>query len=307
MNSRQSQRPNFAIVGAPRSGTTSLARWLSEHESAFVSDPKEPFFFADDFPNLRSKQGVVDRQQYDRLWRRVDERHVAVGEASSLYLSSRFAVQRLLEYAPDIKVVAILRNPIDLAFSFYTQMVLQGFETRDFMTAWSCCDDLLSLTSQPSPDISLLDYRRIAALGGQLNRLVATVPPGQLHLILFDELLADSEETLRRLCEFLGIPAQSGRPLPRSNESRVARNPLPRLLRLPTVRRVTRRAKLILPDSAVSALRRQRDQALYLPAERVVVSDVIHEEMRQFFSDDVVQIERHLGRQLGKKWAMGVE
>src|SRR4029078_338240 len=96
-------RPNLFIVGAPRSGTTALHAYLSTHPDVFMSDPKEPMYWADDLPGaMRSSHApVATLDEYLALFAKAEPRHRVIGEASPIYLRSRSAIPRIEAFAPD--------------------------------------------------------------------------------------------------------------------------------------------------------------------------------------------------------------
>jgi hypothetical protein len=98
------RRPNFFILGAPKCGTTSLARWVGEHPSVFICPEKEPHFFNTD-DRHRGVEAIVD---YEALFSGAQEQHVAIGEASVWYLSSLEAVPNILRYEPAAKFIVLV-------------------------------------------------------------------------------------------------------------------------------------------------------------------------------------------------------
>jgi Sulfotransferase domain len=126
------RKPNFFILGAPKCGTTSMAEWLRTHPNIFVSPNKEPNFF-----NTHDGPRLYTSDQYEALFRGANDEHVAVGEASALYLSSSEAVINIMRYKPDARFIVMVRNPAEMAPSYHAELVLHGAENvKDFVTAW---------------------------------------------------------------------------------------------------------------------------------------------------------------------------
>lgn len=140
-----SRLPNFFIAGAPKAGTTSLYGYLDQHPQIFMSAIKEPHFFAPEFQDYSAvKLGrglavdprsvreflsgdmiekrfwgiVTDWEDYVRLFANA-KTESALGEASVCYLWSPAAPERIASKIPDAKIVVMLRNPVDRAFSQY--------------------------------------------------------------------------------------------------------------------------------------------------------------------------------------------
>src|SRR4051812_47155826 len=104
--------PDYLIIGAPRSGTTALSKYLAAHPDVFLSNPKELDFFDRQEPTPDALAA------YARHFAGATADEVA-GEATPTYLHSPAAVARMAQTVPDARLVAILRNPIDRAYSHY--------------------------------------------------------------------------------------------------------------------------------------------------------------------------------------------
>ncbi len=129
--------PNFVVIGSSRSGTTSLYHHLMEHPQVYVTPVLEPRFFAfegDDLDyrgpgdHLLKERVVTTAADYVALFDAVVA-EPAVGEISPAYLSSASAPHRIRHYAPNAKIIAILRNPVERAISSFRLEQLDGFET----------------------------------------------------------------------------------------------------------------------------------------------------------------------------------
>ena len=195
--------PNFFIIGAPKCGTTSLSVYLSEHPEVVMSHPKEPHYFSTDIENGR----MTDELKYLTCF--VQEKPpIAVGEASTLYLYSKYAIQNILEFNPNAKFIVMLRKPIDIVLSFH-QVALNYFgETEtNIETAWD-----LQIVRQNGkqipkgcPDPQLLMYGEIAKLGAQVKRLTNQVKPDQIKFIYFDEFVNKTDKVYCSVLEFLKV------------------------------------------------------------------------------------------------------
>jgi hypothetical protein len=129
------RKPDFFIVGAGRSGTTALWRYLSEHPRVFMPRVKEPRFFADDMPGLMNR--VAALEDYLALFEDATEEDVAVGEASPQHLYSRTAIRNIREFAPQARLVVMLRNPVEMARSAHAECLYWFVEDEpDFERAW---------------------------------------------------------------------------------------------------------------------------------------------------------------------------
>lgn len=138
--------PNFLIIGAAKSGTTSVYNYLKQHPEIFFSPVKEPNFFLVEnkyeewqrTPLKRelSKNFIWTLEEYLKLFDAV-KKEKAIGEASPTYLNSPEAAKNIKRYIPNAKLIAILRNNADRIFSAYTMFVRLGHEKRTFEQALS--------------------------------------------------------------------------------------------------------------------------------------------------------------------------
>src|SRR6188508_2730201 len=111
MVSKPTRTPTFMIAGAPKSGTTALYEYLQTHPQVFVTDPKEPLFFAEDVGWHRE---IVTREEYDRLFDAARPQHTAIGEASAWYLHSSVALPQIAREFPEVKLIVMLRQPAEM-------------------------------------------------------------------------------------------------------------------------------------------------------------------------------------------------
>ena len=260
-------RPNFFIVGAPKCGTTALSVYLGQHPQVFFCSPKEPYFFATDFPRHRVAENLDD---YLALFARATPEHRAIGEGSAGYLYSETAVPRILEFDSQARLIVLLRNPIDLAYSMHGQACFDGDEDEhDFPTAWNLqsereCGHQIPGTCR---QVKLLLYKKLASLGEQVARLFQVVPRQQVKVIALPELIATPRQVYDDVCEFLEIPSDGRTDFTPVNEAkrhrfralgRFARQPPQLLLRgMSTVKRALRIQRLGLIDRFLVVKRRR--------------------------------------------------
>ena len=131
------ERPDFIIVGAPKAGTTALHSALAQHPEVFTTTPKEPkYWLCGDAPpphwigpgDAHSQQEWVwRRRDYDALFRPAAG-HQVRGESTPFYLWSYPAHRRIAEHLPDVKLIAVVRDPIDRAYSNWMHLWSDGLE-----------------------------------------------------------------------------------------------------------------------------------------------------------------------------------
>jgi hypothetical protein len=299
--------PGVYLIGAPKAGTTSVAAWLAGHPDVHVSQPKEPFFWASDYPRMREHYGFADPETYSSLFR--DE--VAGGsrhrvDASTTYLYSRRAVPDILENVSDPRFLVCVRNPVDLLVSYHrTQVVALNEPEDDFARAWRRGRPAAGATN--ALDAKLLDYDTVGRQGAAVERVQRLAGPERVHVVVFDDLVAEPRGVWRRLQNFLGLdPA----PLPETSRH----NPSNKTARWKGLRRTMHRP----PAALAPAVRRLRQWArttdsaavgrakdlLWKPTERPRIDDDLRRELEATFADDVERLGRLLGRDLGG-WTRG--
>ena len=191
--------PNFFLVGAAKSGTTSLYRSLAAHPEIFLSPLKEPHFFSTfdvDRRTARLHEVVRDEQRYRELFDGATTEPV-VGEGSTSYLWDSKAPERIAQAAPGARIVAILRDPIDRAYSHYLNDVREGFETRTFLDAVR--QELEDPDVQRWPSI----YVGFGRYGEQLPRYLDRFD--DMLVLFFEDFVADAPGQTRRVFELLGV------------------------------------------------------------------------------------------------------
>ena len=219
--------PGLFIVGAPKSGTTALAQYLSEHPEIFISTPKEPHYFAYDLEGYRA---VKNEQEYAHLFLAAKEQETVLGEASVFYLSSETAIPAIRKFNPAARILVMLRNPVDMVYSLHSQLVQSGDEDElDFAIAWQKVEARLAGKDIPklAREIQVLNYRKIANYGFQISRLFNHFPREQIKIILFEDFKNRTAREYEQTLEFLELESDARTEFPVVNQ-----NTQPRLMSL---------------------------------------------------------------------------
>lgn len=293
--------PNFFIVGAPKCGTTALHRYLSPHPNIFLSRLKEPHYFAKD---LGTYPAVKTLEQYQALFADRRPEHTCVGEASVYYLRSTVAVQNIRDYNPDARLVAMLRNPVEMVYSLHSQLLYWGEESEpDFETAWRLQPrrreghDLPPRSREPS----LVQYGAIGRLGSQVERMLAIFPREQVHLIVYDDFAASPQASYDAVLRFLDVPHDGRNRFPRVNDNKRARlGWLGHLIRKPPpgLRRTYRRFKRTIGAGAFDAVKREIVTRNTVKERRSPLSPEFRAELVEEFRGEVALLSRLLDRDL---------
>lgn len=219
-------KPNFFIIGAPKCGTTALYSYLESHPNIYLPSVKEPHYFSEDLPNMRA---VDSLDEYLSLFKHSESSEKAVGEASVMYLYSEVALKKIRDFAPDAKIIVMLRNPVELVYSFHSQL-RYGFHEQKacFEEAWALQSERKNGRSLPSrqTDPALLQYKSLGELGRQVDRLLKVFPEEQIKFILFDDFKASPKQVYEETLEFLGVPFDNRADFPKVNGNKEYSSPL---------------------------------------------------------------------------------
>ena len=201
--------PNFFIIGAPKCGTSALAQYLADHDHVFFCNPKEPFYFSDDYPELSKQHEIPDDASYIALFSDADPaKHIAVGEGSTNYLASKTAIKRALEMSPDSKFIVMLRNPVHVAHAFHMEQIWDRNEDeKDFEAAWRLQDQRVKGDRIPEACLApqFLQYRDVASYADQRERFFALVPEDRRMVLFQEDLKTSPREIYVRTLTFLGL------------------------------------------------------------------------------------------------------
>jgi hypothetical protein len=277
--------PDFFIIGAQKSGTTSLHRYLQRHPDVFLSDPKEPHFFS------RPGDWPQGEEGYRALFAGAGTAK-AVGEASTTYTMYPFypeVPERLTKLVARPRLIYLLRDPVDRMRSAYQHALAGGVETRPLD---------LALRADPR-------YLLTSSYSLQLERWLARVPRERILLLDFDRLLADPIPLINQTLAFLGVDEHLTPEVPAEafNPSSTKRAPRTwwRLLgeglrraeageRLP--RQVTASERLARAAVRLDESRRPIARRPISPAE-VTVSEPLQAELRRALADDLRRLRAH--------------
>lgn len=198
--------PNFLIIGAGRSGTTSLYHYLREHPDIYMSPVKEAnFFMVTEGEKPRWGDKLIPHlpscmEDYQALFRGVSNEK-AIGEASPTYLSFPGTAERIRHCIPSSKLIAILRHPADRAYSHYLFFVRMGYERiMDFPEALQAEETRIRENWYPS-----WFYKQGGYYHAQLKHYFDVFPRHQIQVHLFDDLQNNKAGMLRDIYRFLDV------------------------------------------------------------------------------------------------------
>lgn len=286
------KKPDFFLVGAAKAGTSSLFRYLKQHPRIFIPEVKEPNYFSDD-PQVQSYNNLED---YLALYQECPPGSLA-GDASTAYLYSPNAAARIKKFQPSAKILVILRNPIDRAYSRY------WYNRRDFTEPLSFD---AALDAEPRRIAEQWNYRFHYTAEGkyfeQLQRYYYVFPKDNIEVFLFDDLIDDPLTICRQIFSFLRLQQFSPNTSRIYNPSGQYRNQwIARLIMLKFPGRTLLRR--IFPQFARSPLyARIRSLQLRALSPNLVSPPPMNEDTRaylkEYFREDVSQLSDLLERDL---------
>ena len=200
--------PNFLIVGAAKCGTSSLHNYLNQHPDVFMPSyneqgmkVKEPRFLIKDLVKDRLHNGVWDLESYQALFNNVVNEK-AIGESTVLYLYYyNEAIKNIKKYlGDDVKIIIMLRNPVDRAFSAYTHVSRSLKEPLSFEEALEVEENRLE------NDITLTPMVMYKDMGLYHNMVSAYIENFKnVHVVMHEDFLQNTKAVVKQALAFLGI------------------------------------------------------------------------------------------------------
>ncbi|NEQ36106.1 MAG: hypothetical protein F6K40_07340 [Okeania sp. SIO3I5] len=206
------QKPNFIIIGAQKCGTTSLYKYLTKHPQILPATKKEVHFF-----DLNFDKGMS--WYYSHFSQKETQNKIITGEASPYYIFHPHAPQRISQSLPDIKLIVLLRNPVDRAVSHY----YHNRQFRKLREPLSFEEAIQQESSRIEPEINKIiadeNYKSLShryysylSRGIYIQQLVEWMKffPRQSFLILkSEELWENPGQKMKQVWDFLGVPSQT--------------------------------------------------------------------------------------------------
>lgn len=290
--------PNFLVIGAAKGGTTALHRYLTQHPQIFMSRRKELRFFPFEGgrPDYRGPGDAADAasititlEEYHKHFAG-SEGFPARGESSPLYLYMPKSAGRIRHYLPEAKLIAVLRQPAERAFSQYLMIRRDRLETLGFAEALAAEDRRVA-----DGWGHRWHYRRRGFYAAQLELYFELFRREQLRVYLYDDYVADPAGMMRDVFRFLGVddsyvPDMSVR----HNVSK-----FPRSRALQVFLTEPRRAKnLLKPLLPAGWSRRVGDYLRRRNLTRPRLSEEMRQSLTEVYRADIVRLQEMLGRDL---------
>lgn len=305
--------PDFIIVGAAKSGTTALYHYLKQHEKIFFSSVKEPWFFSfmgekkrfkkptkKGFTEMPENNGLVfDKRDYFALFQKASADQI-LGEASTSYLyTAEDTIRNIKEIYgdkySDVKIIIVLRDPVERAWSHYKMHVRDGSAALNFNESMN--RDWIKSLLEKGCNIGY-DYIGFSQYYSQVKMFMENFP--KTKIILHEELDVSTENTVREIFSFLEVSVQKIDVSSRLNVSGKPKNWLSKIVSnfIYKPNMIKKILKVVLPLEARHRFRVWLGQFLF-KENSLKYSDRIN--TLPLFREDVECLEKLIGKDL-RSW-----
>lgn len=279
--------PNFLIIGAQKAGTTSLYHYLKQHPEIYMSPVKEPRFFYSEFytaDKLRpcQRKAPLSIEEYRSLFEEVTN-ETAIGEASTDYLHCATAPEQIKQALPDVKLIAILRNPVERAFSAFCYQTRDGYETLDFAEA---IEDTQS---------GLRNYVQLGFYYPQVKRYLDLFERERIKVYLTEDLYRDPNSMLVDVYDFLNVSHEFEPSLEKKNISGIPKSRL-----LHDIFLKDNLLKSLLKPLFPDRLRKQIQSNVRKAnlAQKPTLDPELRQKLTKVYQEDVLKLQDLLDRDL---------
>lgn len=278
-----------------------------------MPEAKEPHYFANEIvgnhrigfdARKAGDKEAPELSEYLEVFEDAEESQIA-GEASVYYLWSEGAAERIRQFSPKARIIAMLRNPADLIYSMHSQHFWAGWENAsEFEAAWDLQKDRAEGKSLPPDcfDPLLLQYREIGRLGTQLQRYFNQFDPEQILVIFMEDFHKDTADCYNRCLDFLGLECDGRTEFPVVNPNKQPRSKfLQRFIahRLPGpiqgIRRFLKRTLRIKKTNILNFIQRFNTRKV----RRKPLGEEMRQRLNETFSEEIDLLEKITARDLG--------
>ncbi len=284
--------PDVYIIGAQKSGTTTLYDWISQHPQVY-GDP-----LAKDFPFFSQdslyKKGPKELAKFSKGAK--PDQLVLGGDANAMFV--KYGAKRLYETIPKAKLIAILRNPVDRAYSAYCYAVERLLENRSFEKA---IEEELAGYNYSWFDSMQKDYLKHGLYAQQLKSILQYYPKEQVSVIIFEEWKKEPVKIMRDLFKFLEIDKNFIPVMRVKNvtKGRYRSKLIAKLIHWQAPENIFGKfLKLIIPFRMRTSLRQKLAEINRGKAPKPDFPDSVRELLKEYYKNEIKELEEILGRKL---------
>ncbi|QBQ54388.1 sulfotransferase family protein [Nitrosococcus wardiae] len=284
--------PNFFVVGAQKSGTTSLHHYLHEHPEIYLPFQKESKFFVHE--RLFNKGVGYYEKEYFSDW----NQELAVGEIDPEYMYIEQALERIIEHfdPSNLKFIFIFRNPVERAFSHYLMTYRRGLEPLTFEEAISVEASRISQGIMPNIHYSYISrgfYLR------QVEKFLMHIDKSQMLFLLTEDLRESTLDCLKTTFNFLGVSQNF---LPQNINEEFHKATIPRSMTL--LHRIQGNGlekkiiRLCIPKKLRHKLRKKLLEVNQTNQHKMSLSNQMYQQISEIFLEENNQLSRFINRDL---------
>lgn len=287
--------PNFFIVGGVKCGTTTLYEHLKQHPQVFLPDMKEPSYFMDSVPppsDFRKREDRAgDREGYLALYSHA-EAFRAIGDASPYYLWDNGAAERIHKSCPEARIIVILRDPVQRAYSQYLKDPISGFDTK-----LGFYDTIRNDQQDPNrnwwrPGL----YVELGLYHEQVKRYIEIFGRDRVLVVLVEDLKNNPMAFYSRIASHLGIEHAPFANINLTEAYNTFRTPRFRTAYMLASRLISRELRYkLLPTRVVKFL---RFSPMLYSSRRPPLDDQARRYLQGIYGPDLTRLEQLLGREL---------
>lgn len=288
--------PTFLIMGVQKAGTTSIYMYLKQHPQVYMSPVKETNFFERDWAQApadvqrRKKNGIITWDDYQQLFDGATDTHRAIGEASPNYMfHHQFAAEQIQTRLPDTKLIAILRNPVQRAFSDYLMHMRDAVGKQTPLAE--------QVRSRGSSSHVLLKGKYYESL----KHFMDVFGRSRVDVFFYDDLQKDAQRFMRTMYQSIGVDADFvANTAKKAQTAKVPKNQtVNRLLKTQNpIRTVATGVMKVVPaqlrhqlrDRLINLNSQGKDQAKFTEEDTIL--------LQQYYREDILQLQDLLQRDL---------
>jgi len=282
---------DFFIVGAPKAGTTSLFYYLNKNKGICMSSIKEPNFFSSQDLKIQKiyyDSLILDNlKEYERIFTPKNKQQI-IGEASVSYLFYPNVANRIFDYNPRSKIIIILRDPVERAFSHYSMDLRLGHVKQSL-------DELFDLGLNNKDNLFFQQYILLGQYYEQVNRYIEVFGRENICVKFYDELKLDASSFYSDILKFLHQENDHNIDFNQPfNKSKLPSNKFIKwLYSWPIIRKIS---LIFLPLSVIEFI-----NINFFKENNNIITNDLKSKLHSFFLEDIEKLEKLLSKDL-KSW-----
>ena len=285
------KKVDFFIVGAPKSGTTSLYHYLNEHFEIELSSQKEPDFFSNESLQKQKiyyeKKRIDTLEKYHSLFKKKGV--ISRGDASVSYLFYEDVPHKIFSYNPNAKIIIMLRNPIDRAFSHYLMDYRLGLISESFEAI------IKKKSKHKNAHLFYQQYIKVSEYEKQIKRYLEIFGRESICFIDYEDFKNDTSGIVNSVFLFLGVNSDFQPYIRRKYNTYTApKNEIIRhIYSLVVLRKIL---SVILPSNLAMSIR----NLLFSNDNKPKISDSTRSFLKKYFTTDVNELSKLLNKDFTK-------